>query len=73
MLSGIIDCAILEKPIPASIVCGKYLITDSSGSSTNIISHGAVYQENGIIVDVGPVEKLNLSMFTIALFKYATD
>ena len=40
--------------MPSSIVHGRYLVTRAREEGSTIIEHGALYQRDGVIVDVGP-------------------
>ena len=42
----------------SSIVHGRYLITKASGPETEVLEHGAVYERDGVVEEVGPVGEL---------------
>ena len=44
--------------MPSSLIRGKHLITPASNSETTVLSDAAVYQEDGVIREVGPYHSL---------------
>ena len=42
----------------SSIVHGRYLITKASGPETNVLENAAVYERDGVVVEVRPAEEL---------------
>jgi len=42
----------------SSLIWGKYLVVKSEDQGSTIIDNGAVYQENGVILEVGPYDVL---------------
>ena len=42
-----------------NIVHGRYLITRASGHETSVLEQGAIYQNNGVIKEVGAFQELS--------------
>ena len=42
----------------SSLIRGRYLITPASGGQTTALADAGVYQENGVIREVGPWQEM---------------